>query len=537
MITEYLVKFTDFLNGYAGYSVTNSDIERYLEAQAIETHLEDENDVIQQMRVFFCRNQREHEEFPELFRMFYKYNDYRKEMEKLTNEQRNHRSVFENKKSEVEEKIDHIKDKIRKNQDQIEESNHMLITRFSKKDRKFLEENRETIQNDQEFSEEDKKRLGELIFSEEEQPVTDREINEFKKKIMGICEEAILDEDIERFNVMKKFFDVLDRTKSKKAGTDNSEKKDLTKELKEKKKRLEKEKEEIQAEQQRITQNIRKRIDEIENEVRIIKKKRAEKHRDKFYGKNAVQLNTDGTPEFMKKEFTKLSRKDIHNTYMYIRRNILKFKTRLARHIASGERRKPDIKTTIQKACRTNGLPMQLCYEKPKRSRANLVLVLDISGSCKEASKMMLSFMYLLKDAFPGGCHTFVFINRLYNVSEIMEARNIDDAVDGVLEAIPTHGVYSDYYRPLNTLWSDYHSVIKKDSLVIFMGDARNNKNKSGEEYMKNIRSRAQEVFWLNTEKTSGWGQGDSIAPIYMNYSRMAEITSPAELVRFIEKM
>ena len=150
---------------------------------------------------------------------------------------------------------------------------------------------------------------------------------------------------------------------------------------------------------------------------------------------------------------------------------------------------------------------------------------------------MMLSFMYLLKDAFPGGCYTFVFVNRLYNVSEIMEARNIDDAVDGVLEAIPTHGVYSDYYRPLNTLWSDYHSVIKKDSLVIFMGDARNNKNKSGEEYMKNIRSRAQEVFWLNTEKTSGWGQGDSIAPIYMNYSRMAEITSPAELVRFIEKM
>lgn len=56
---------------------------------------------------------------------------------------------------------------------------------------------------------------------------------------------------------------------------------------------------------------------------------------------------------------------------------------------------------TIQAACKTGGIPFEVCFAKPKRNRSNLILILDISGSCKEASEMMLGFMYLLKVCLP----------------------------------------------------------------------------------------------------------------------------------------
>ena len=116
---------------------------------------------------------------------------------------------------------------------------------------------------------------------------------------------------------------------------------------------------------------------------------------------------------------------------------------------------------TIRMTCKTGGIPLKLCYEMPKRNRANLILVL------------------------------------------------------GVLQSVPTKGVYSDYNRPMEMLWTNNRKYLKKDSFVLFLGDYRNNKNKEGTEWLKNIHARAKKMFFLNTDKKEKWGQGDSIAPVY----------------------
>ena len=38
--------------------------------------------------------------------------------------------------------------------------------------------------------------------------------------------------------------------------------------------------------------------------------------------------------------------------------------------------------------------------ELKKPGKTNLILILDVSGSCKEASEMMITFMYLLQSVF-----------------------------------------------------------------------------------------------------------------------------------------
>lgn len=107
--------------------------------------------------------------------------------------------------------------------------------------------------------------------------------------------------------------------------------------------------------------------------------------------------------------------------------------------------------------CKTGGIPLKLCYEMPKRNRANLILVLDISGSCREASEMLLSFMYLLKNIFTGGCRTYVFVNSLYDVTELMETDDIHTAVQGVLQSVPT----KEFIQIIIVQWKCYGLIIE----------------------------------------------------------------------------
>ena len=69
------------------------------------------------------------------------------------------------------------------------------------------------------------------------------------------------------------------------------------------------------------------------------------------------------------------------------------------------------------------------------------------------------------------------------------------------------------------------------------MGDARNNKNPTGEEYVKNIARKAKKAYWLNTENFNEWGKADSLAFEYAKYFKMYEVLSAADLVNFINIM
>ena len=170
-------------------------------------------------------------------------------------------------------------------------------------------------------------------------------------------------------------------------------------------------------------------------------------------------------------------------------------------------------------------------------NEADLILILDVSGSCKAVSELMLTFIGLLKESFPRGCSAFAFVNTLYDISKVYDTADIEQSVREVLNMIPRSGQYSNYEIPLKSMWETYRSRITKDSMVIFIGDARNNKSDSGEEFMKNICRKAKSAYWLNTDTKDKWDEGDSIASVYGRYAKMYEVLNTKQLLGFIEKM
>lgn len=260
-------------------------------------------------------------------------------------------------------------------------------------------------------------------------------------------------------------------------------------------------------------------------------------HRVDFIGGGSIQTMNAEFVKLSEKPFKTLTEAEKRQMRDYIGQNLLAFKTRMTRNINSKRRLSLNLEETMREAIRTCGHPINLIYQQPRRGKTDLVLILDVSGSCKDASELMLTFIGLLKEVFPRGCSAFAFVNSLYDISRVYDTEDVDNAAKQILAMIPRSGQYSNYERPLRNMWEEYRSRISKDSMVIFIGDARNNKNDAGEDYIKNICRKAKCAYWLNTDDRKKWDQGDSIASVYGHYATMYEIRNIRQLLGFLSEM
>ena len=290
----------------------------------------------------------------------------------------------------------------------------------------------------------------------------------------------------------------------------------------------------------REQESVQKKLDEIFNamledsEHQIIKE-RSSRNRPTFQsGTNSV-IVTDPNG-ILSKPFQSLSTAEKQMIRDYIEDNARKFRTRISRNIKSDQQMRIDYPTTIRKACQTNGIPIELAFMKPKKTRANILMFLDISGSCKEASEQMLTFMHLMADVFPGGTRSYVFVNSLYDVSCIFrESMDLDGAIKTVMSTVPTRGVYSDYNTPFKDFYENHFHEVSSDTIVFILGDMRNNKNPNPAEYIKAICRKAKRAYLLNTEGVEEWDNADSIMSSLSPYaSRYSECKNTLQLLNFL---
>ena len=537
MIVEYLTDFAYFLN-QNGFDISETHISRFLEAQSYECDLP-EAEVIDQMQIFFCKNAQQSATFKPLYIEYTKKEKRTDAIKKLKREKEKKQIFVQKDREQTAAKIAKLKEDICKAEMARKEKGEQSIKMGTKTDTTKIQK----ILSEKSLQKAIPKNIKSILQScVKNCGCTAEEASElmgWTEQLPNISkiylEKGKIDVFTNIFELHKLLTKMLKLSKQQiMISTDDSYCEKLKGDLQ----RLQQQAERDERRHQKEQEDIDKKIKEaFKVSTEIIQKRRAVSHRPEFNnGKNAVQSTM--LPEFSKKEFNSLSPQQQKEIYQYIRKNALSFKTRLGRYLRTGFHPQVDMMATIQEACRY-GYPMKIINEAQKRSRPSLVLILDVSGSCKHASKMMLLFMHVLKDVFPGGCKVYAFTNKLYDISEALEIRNAEKAINTVLNSIPRSGAYSNYHRPLKEIWEKHHPEIKKDSMVIFMGDARNNKNPSGEEYLKNIvrRSGSRHAYWLNTDNINKWDQGDSIASTYAAYMPMLEVRTPEQLIRFIENL
>ena len=538
MFAETINEFAGYLNE-TGYAVTPDKTAQCIEAFAEEDlDCMDVRDVTDTMRFYFCKDRHQRDDLPKHFQNFIRQKDALIAAKKKTEEasekesERNrHEVAHERARSELNNRILELEVQAKEIEERVRREWKPDPAKFTRTDLNFLNKKKDWIDSLDMPDVED-------ILSGKGISVKDSE--NAQRTILKMAEDAMKSGDMARMKDLNRLFGILKKVKTAKVNEAPRMEAAVRKATSETVKAIEtlqQQKKREEMEHMRLQNLLTRQIQQLRS-ASIIVKPEAIQHRREFKdAQNAVRtLNHIECPPEAEKEFKKLSEEDKRIIYRYIRENVLKFKTRMTRSILDLNTGRIDMERTIQNACRTGGLPMEIYKELKKPGKTNLILILDVSGSCKEASEMMITFMYLLQSVFPRGCSAYAFVNSLFDITKTMESENAEAAIKETLRIIPRAGQYSNYEKPITAMWENNRSKITPESIVIMIGDGRNNKNASAENEFRNIVRRAKKTYWLNTDVLSKWGQGDSIAPTYAKYCNMYEVRTPKAIVQFLDQ-
>ncbi len=179
---------------------------------------------------------------------------------------------------------------------------------------------------------------------------------------------------------------------------------------------------------------------------------------------------------------------------------------RLARRLRRTRRGRVDVRRTLRQATSTGGVPVRLAIRGRRPGRPDLVALCDVSGSVALASELLLGLIAPAREFFRS-VETYVYVDHLHAASfehgYLVHAPGLD------------RHAFSDFGQVLSEYWGGRGHSLGRNTLVVVLGDARNNRRPANARILAEMRARARAVLWLNPEPASRWNTGDSVIGQY----------------------
>ena len=201
-----------------------------------------------------------------------------------------------------------------------------------------------------------------------------------------------------------------------------------------------------------------------------------------------------------------------------------RIRVRLGRRLRFASSGRIDFRRTIRAAIQRGGVMADLRFRARRPRHFDLLVLTDISGSVSYASTLMLELVAGVRELFHL-VRCFVYIDRLAE-AELQQ---------GHLAMAPALDLYarSDFGRVLAQLLADHLNLLGRATLVVIMGDARNNRRPARADLLRAVASRSRAVIWLNPEPVDRWNSGDSAVS---QYAREVDALIPCGNLRELEK-
>ncbi|MFZ2063809.1 MAG: VWA domain-containing protein [Candidatus Binatus sp.] len=202
---------------------------------------------------------------------------------------------------------------------------------------------------------------------------------------------------------------------------------------------------------------------------------------------------------------------------------IRRFRIRLGRRLRLAKTGRIDFRRTIRAAMQRGGALIDLNFRARRPRHVDLVILADISGSVRYAAQLMLELM-----AGARGC--FRRVSSFVYVDHLAEA----DFEQGHLVMTPALDMYarSDFGRVLGELWERRSGLLTRSTIVVIMGDGRNNRLPARADVIREIARTCRAVIWLNPEDPARWGTGDSAIK---QYAREVKMLVPSRNLRELQ--
>ncbi len=197
--------------------------------------------------------------------------------------------------------------------------------------------------------------------------------------------------------------------------------------------------------------------------------------------------------------FREFTSRDVEEARELVRELGARLRGRLARRERQARRGRVDFRRTIRHSMSSGGVPV-------RPGRPDLVALCDLSGSVAAASELLLGLIAPAADHFRR-VHLFAYVDRLCPVS--IEHGHV--APGGPLDL----HARSDFGRVLVELWERQRARLTRSTLLLVLGDARNNRLPPRADLLRAIADRVQRIVWLVPEPRARWDTGDSVLGMY----------------------
>jgi uncharacterized protein len=179
---------------------------------------------------------------------------------------------------------------------------------------------------------------------------------------------------------------------------------------------------------------------------------------------------------------------------------------RLARRARALRHGRLDLRRTLRAAIGSGGVPVRLRRRGRRPGRPDLVALCDLSGSVAAASELLLGLVAPAARHFRR-VHLFAYVDRLVPVS--IEHGHV--APGGPLDL----HARSDFGRVLGDLWTRERASLGRGTVLLVLGDARNNRLPPRADLLRAVRERVRHLLWLVPEPRARWDAGDSVLRLY----------------------
>ena len=240
--------------------------------------------------------------------------------------------------------------------------------------------------------------------------------------------------------------------------------------------------------------------------------------------------------ELMQRPFGSLTPAEMDLLRDQVKRLAARLRSRAALRHKRGKQGKLDSKATIRASLRHSGVPFELRF-KQKKLKPKVVAIVDVSTSMRPVADFFVRLLYELQDQIQK-TRSFAYIDHLEDVTDDLLTRQIDDAVEVILNKLPPGHYNTDLGHSLRQFEKSYLEAVDRRTTFIIVGDGRNNFNDPGIPVFSKINRRARRVIWMTPEYPAQWGSGDSdmlqYAPLC---TEVYQVRNLAQLANAIDAM
>jgi uncharacterized protein with von Willebrand factor type A (vWA) domain len=146
-------------------------------------------------------------------------------------------------------------------------------------------------------------------------------------------------------------------------------------------------------------------------------------------GEQKVYSEASAVERLKKIDFSQMSQTDLEELERIAQRLLTPMSYRVTRRLRARKCRETvDLRRTIRRSICHGGEFIDLRYKGPKRERAKLIILLDVSDSMNPYSFFLLKFAYVLGKHFKE-VKSFIFSTMLVEITDLLRTRRMSDAL------------------------------------------------------------------------------------------------------------